>query len=1050
MRIYLKDYDREVEFPDETPKEEMIKALQAHFPSDPYKEEIGSVERSMGVPDVTPVKGAEVTLQTTPDASYWSNTVSKFFTPSVNKAKASNIVTLSEQTGLPPSKVSRNYDELTGQIAQRTYPTKKQAAETAMGAGIVAGLVAHPVGTLIALGSFMGLDELKNATVSYLADDEYVFQGGKGLSDLLKAEGFSKDAIDLMEFAVEAWAAGKASGLTRKLANAVRGIVKPEQKVAFINEVAAEAKKTKKTVDEIIKETSPDVPEQPAVIPSLESVEAAVKGGNIRNEDAKYAKASSINLDRLDTTEDVKTFIDMRAGQLADKIDKKTVSWEETRAKAESMGLDWQDVVKHGKSLSDLSAWVDATREFQMTMGEQLFDKIKSLPADREKITPEMRLDILNDIANHGEVLTATSKMSSEIGRALNIHKKQMASDPAFVQQVGIAKIMKAIIKKGNLEKEFDNIVKDLKEIDMTDPAALSKVMQKYHKAGISDMIYEAWLNMILSALKTQIVNIAGSIIAAGIKTVGEIPLAAIMELRKGADRKVFFGESTAEVFGAIQGIKDAGRSFIRAWKTEEASDMWSKAEISYPKAIPSKEITIGGKTYELGGKQIRIPTRNMRAVDDFFKALIYRASLNRQAYSIAHGEKLKGRNAIARISELLSNPTEGMTTKAHGEALYQTFNKPLGEMGQSIMKIREKIPGRLGYFAVPFIRTITNLTKYAAERTPFNFAKIAYDYNKGKIPKDELSNEIAKPLMGSIMALVTGMLVNEGYMTGGGPKDKTKREALRRTGWQPYSFKIGDLYISYNRFDPLGQIIGTAADIAEVILNKPFPDEQNTKEMVGRLAASLARNWTSKTYMQGISGILDAVSDPVRYGENFIEQFSGSLIPSMVASTARSTDPYYRNVEGVKDALQARIPVASEKLLPKRDIWGEPIERKGGFAVQMLSPSDVSVDNPERINGELVRLGVHPGQPGKKIRGVELTPEEYDLYCELAGKRAKTMVSHYIESDSYDSRRDEINKLTIENIIQHARRAASQQIWRAMERPRRMEPIDKKYGRNK
>jgi hypothetical protein len=219
---------------------------------------------------------------------------------------------------------------------------------------------------------------------------------------------------------------------------------------------------------------------------------------------------------------------------------------------------------------------------------------------------------------------------------------------------------------------------------------------------------------------------------------------------------------------------------------------------------------------------------------------------------------------------------------------------------------------------------------------------------------------------------------------------------------------------------------------------------------MVGRLAFSLARNWTSKTYMQGVSSIIDAVSDPVRYGENFIENFVGSLIPSMAASIARSSDPYYRNVSGVSEAIQSRIPEVSEKLLPKRDVWGEPIERKGSFTVKMLSPSDISVENPEKINKEIVRLGIHPDPVQKKIKGVELTPQEYDLYSELSGKRAKLMVSHYIESDAYDSRRDEINKLAINNIIQHARTSESMKVWKMMDKRRRMEPVNKKYGLNK
>ena len=1020
MRVFVKDYNQEVEFPDGTSDDVMSKALKENFPS------------------------KEAVIKTMPKTSIWEDIVNKFHSSPVSKDKATILTGLSEQTGVSTKEINRNFADYTGQVIDRTYPTTRQAAGKAMTLGVATGLAINTVPTLIGVGTFMGLDELKNAVVTKMKGDKYQFGAGKGISDLLEAEGVSRDAIDLLEFAAEGWAAGKTSGITKSLANAVRRTPTVEKKVNLINDVAKEVRETGKSVEEVVKTKVPDVEDIPVATPSIDSLEAAVKGGGVRTGDAKYAKESSINLNRLDTTEDVKTFIDMRTAQLAQEIDKKPISWEATKAKVESMGMDWQDVIKNQKNMKDITAWVYATEELQLTMGKNVFDKIRSLPEDKSKITAEMRMDIANDVANHGEVLVATSKLKSDVARALNIQNRMKTYDPELVQTLGINKIMQEVIKKGNLEKDFDNIIDDLKKVDINNIADVSKIMQKYHKAGIMDMIYEGWLNFILSFVKTHVVNVTGSLIAISNKIGPETQTAALLELLRGKNRKVFFGESKAELFGSYHGLKDAGRSFVKAFKTEEPTDMWSKAEIPFMKAIPSKEVTIGGRTFELGGKQVRLPTRILLATDEFFKTLIYRGSLSRQAYNLA--QQAKDPNKIA---EFLANPTKEMTEKAHAEALYQTFNKPLGEIGQYVMKIRDKFPGRSGYFLVPFIRTATNLTKYAAERTPYNFAKILLDYKAGKISQDELSNEIAKPIVGSILTFVTGMLVKEGLMTGSGPKEKNKRDALQRTGWQPYSLKIGSTYIGYNRYDPLGQIIGTSADMAETVLNS-YQDEQNTKQMVGRMALSLSRNWTSKTYMQGISNVIDAVSDSVRYGEKFIDSYAGSLIPSMVAGTARSLDPYYRQTNSIKDILQSRLPVYSEKLFPKRDLWGEPIVRRGGFTVGMLSPSDISVENPEQVNKELLKLGVAPSMPAKKIRGIELTPLEYDVYCKFSGEEAKQRVSNYIESDAYARNRDEINKLAIDSIISHARMSVSNQIWRYMDKTRRDVPRMKKYGLNK
>ncbi len=48
----------------------------------------------------------------------------------------------------------------------------------------------------------------------------------------------------------------------------------------------------------------------------------------------------------------------------------------------------------------------------------------------------------------------------------------------------------------------------------------------------------------------------------------------------------------------------------------------------------------------------------------------------------------------------------------------------------------------------------------------------------------------------------------NREYITGGGPLDENQKKALMATGWQPYSFKVGDKYISYQRLDPLGMMV--------------------------------------------------------------------------------------------------------------------------------------------------------------------------------------------------------------------------------------------------
>ncbi|MFR4119810.1 MAG: hypothetical protein ACLT2T_13990 [Bilophila wadsworthia] len=118
-------------------------------------------------------------------------------------------------------------------------------------------------------------------------------------------------------------------------------------------------------------------------------------------------------------------------------------------------------------------------------------------------------------------------------------------------------------------------------------------------------------------------------------------------------------------------------------------------------------------------------------------------------------------------------------------------------------------------------------------------------------------------------------MMAHSGQITGSPPKDNKLRQALEATGWQPYSIKVGDKYLSYRRLDPAGMFLGIAADLAVAgqYLNKDQYDDA-----VSMAVAALSNNVTSKTYMQGISELIDFINDPI---EKVIQYFGRMGLPS-------------------------------------------------------------------------------------------------------------------------------------------------------------------------
>lgn len=666
-----------------------------------------------------------------------------------------------------------------------------------------------------------------------------------------------------------------------------------------------------------------------------ETLEAMVKGGSTKAM-PKYAEGSSLNLERMDTTQDVLQFQNAMTKAAEKEIGKRRVSWNETVKAAEDLAWDEKEFLKQAKKKSFSAAEIHAARQINSNAMHDLFNTVRNMPADPLKRTDEMRLQVMDKINNYVEIMKATSQKSSEAGRALNIHKKMIAENPEFAADAYRKKVFDQMFDQMGGRELTDQMISDLSKIDFKDPKAVREILQKYHKAKVPDMFYEAWMNGLLSAPTTHFANILGNSLTIATK----IPETAIAGMLKG---KMPLREAQAETVGMLQGMKDGVRAAVKAFQTGVPSDMFAKVETSQLHAIPGK-----------AGEVVRLPTRALTASDEFFKAIVYRAELNRQAFLIAEKEGLKGRAIGERMADILNGNDKAFKSiheKAHHEALYRTFNAPLGRVGRTLMGARDVVPGFR--YVVPFMRTPTNIAKFALERTPFNFAKIAHDYKTGKISPGQLSDELAKPVTGSLLAAATTIGVLDGNITGGPPKNNKERDLLYAKGWRPYSIKVGDTYYSYNRLEPLGSIMGMTADF----VNESKSDAE-INEKAGRIAFSFSRNIVSKTFMQGLSSVLDAVSDPGRYGGNWLEKTAGSVVPAAVGKAASGYDPYIRDVQTPWDAIQARIPGYSTKLpyKPGVNIHGYelPAQRAGSSIQRMFSPVEVSEEVEPNLRGIL------------------------------------------------------------------------------------------------
>ena len=566
--------------------------------------------------------------------------------------------------------------------------------------------------------------------------------------------------------------------------------------------------------------------------------------------------------------------------------------------------------------------------------------------------------------------------------------------------------------------------LKDMAEAisKLDSPDQIARFSREAYKATTQDKIQEAWINALLSSPSTHAVNVLSNALVAASR-IPEYGIATVLgAARRGSD-KVTPTEFGARVLGNVYGTLDGLRAFGRAIvDPESVSDPLTKIELQ-------RQNSISG----IKGDIVRLPGRFLTAEDALFKGIGYRQELWGQAIRQA---KKEGKG-IKRAFEILENPEKNFPDihlASQDIARYQTFTNPLGKTGQTFQDMIKRHPK--SRYIVPFFRTPVNIVKYAGQRTPLGVFAKSY---KEAIKKGGAEADLARARVivgSSVMASIT-YLANEGLVTGRGPSDNRERNILRETGWQPYSIKIDDTYYGYNRFEPAGILFGLAADSVDIYnyANEGFIEgnEGELSELANMLAASVTQNLTNKTFLSGITSMLDAVSDPGRYGEDWITRFATSFVPTAVYYARKSDDPLVRDAESLMDRFYNRIPGLSEKLPARRNVFGETIQYTGTYSPKFLgkfgktfSPITASKITNDTVFNELARLKITPSIPKRNIGGVKLTAKQYqDMLSEMIPLQVKSQLEFMINSPDWKTLLDSQKEQIIKDVILKNQRVA-------------------------
>ena len=716
--------------------------------------------------------------------------------------------------------------------------------------------------------------------------------------------------------------------------------------------------------------------------------------------------AGSINLDRLNTPEEIKRAIGFVSKQEAGfkEARRGKISWQETEALAADLGLTVQKLRARRRGEAFNAEQIEAARTLHLASAENLH-----LLAKKATESGAYQDVLAFDRAYHQHVAIQAEIEGSatEAGRALSIHRK--LAEAARGQK---AEYIKEIIQSTGGRTSMEELMAHIASLDAE---GVGRYVQKAKRATKMEMLREVWYQALLSDVTTQGVNI-GSNAVVSLWTVPEHAVSGVIGKMHGGE-KVYLREVFGRVYGVIAGAKTGLNMAYTAFETEVPSDLLSKVETQRMKAIPSvrfrkgkEKRRIGGVRIpltgeiEVGGKQLRIPGRALLAGDEFFKAIGYSQKIHELAIRDGIQKGKRGLELLKHVRKIKRDVPEEMHNQARRSARVQTFTEPLGRAGQAAMNLRERV-GMPGWIVAPFMRTPVNIFKFSMKRTPlpllFPKGEVWEQIRAGGAERDIALGRIA---FGSGLMTLVVSYATAGLITGAGPDDPGEKAILRSKGWQPYSFKVGDEYYSYFYYEPLGSLIGIAADFAEIRAKYPeIAREQEWDRLAAMIVGSMTNNLTNKTYMRGLSSAIRAVDDPGRSGERWIRGLSGTLIPTGIAGTARRGDPLLRDARSILDNFKSRIPGLRETLPPRLDPFGREIRNQGALGPDIASRIYRSTERSDKVVDEMLRLKVTPGRPRRVMGGVKLGPEQYVEFVQLWRQSAKKELDILVNAPGWD-----------------------------------------------
>jgi hypothetical protein len=704
-------------------------------------------------------------------------------------------------------------------------------------------------------------------------------------------------------------------------------------------------------------------------------------------------KIGNLNLNRLDPAErmeDARRLTDAQVGGFEDARTFGARTFDEVDAAADEIKMTARDFLAKEGALTNVDIEGGRRLETAATKRtERLRAQIKETPND-----PVLFAQAKVALAEEAAITARMTQVRADTGRALGIFNKTPRRDAVSLD-------MLTAWADSLDDVELRNLVNDLNKAGS--PAARRAKLAAAYKPTFGDMLVEGWRALLVSGPKTILLNMLTSGATVALRQPQVFAVASIL----GGIRKVLgLGPQNDRVLGTEVGARfagmvagavtvakgaegffdlkfssPAGRDFLNTIKTGTTTDGRTQFETNVrQKAIPGRF-----------GSVVRAPMTFQSATDEFVKATARASDLAGMAIRMAHQEGLRKHDAQMRVAELLANPTKEMLEGAQAYARYNTFQDDLGGGGRGFNQLASA--WKAVTIAVPFVRTIINLTKQSVEHSLL--APVLKSWRQDLMAGGARSDlALAKVITGTAWATGFGALAQSGVVTGAPPTDPAERETLLATGWQPYSIRTPDGgYVSYRNAAPFSMFIGMAATFGQPI-GQPKTDEERAALAQEMLVSFLSQMY-DQAFMRGGTDAVSTLDDPS--GNRLMTWAKRTaatvVVPPIVSQTAKMFSPEMKAPETLGEHIAARVGLGR----PARNIMGETTSPAGGFAA--LSPFTINAARNDPIANMILESGHNVRKPNRTIDDKRLPADVYERYQAETGAQIRNNMAWYLEN---------------------------------------------------